>query len=44
LYDFETELFDFPAGELCDQVDAFTQVIIYLEHYLAQGWQARGGQ
>ena len=43
LYDFETELFDFPTGVLCDQVDAFTQIIIYLEHYLAQGWQARGG-
>ncbi|MBU2051566.1 MAG: terminase family protein [Gammaproteobacteria bacterium] len=43
LYDFETELFDFPAGELCDQVDAFTQLVLYLEHYLAQGWHARGG-
>ena len=44
LYDFELELFDFPSGELCDQVDAFTQLVIYLEHYLAQGWHARGGQ
>jgi hypothetical protein len=24
-------------------VDAFTQAIIYLKHYLAQGFHARGG-
>lgn len=44
LFDFETELFDFPTGEYMDQVDALTQLVNYLEHYLAQGWHSRGGQ
>jgi hypothetical protein len=43
LFDFEMELYDFPTGELMDQVDSATQLIIYLEHFLAEGWQARGG-
>jgi predicted phage terminase large subunit-like protein len=41
LNDFETELFDFPASEFNDQVDAVSQGIIYLENILAQGFQVR---
>lgn len=38
LMDFEDELFDFPGAPHDDQVDAFTQLVIYVEHYLARGW------
>ena len=41
LYDFEETLFKFPAVTHDDVVDQMTQAIIYLEHYLAQGWQAK---
>lgn len=41
LVDFEDELFNFPGGEYKDQVDAFSQLILFLEHYLTRGWQAR---
>jgi len=34
-------LFKFPNGMFDDPVDEFTQIIIYLEHYLAQGWRGR---
>lgn len=40
LLEFEQELFGFPNG-LKDYADAFAQVILYLEHFLADGWQAR---
>lgn len=40
---FEDELFSFPDSEFADQVDSFVQLIIYLEHYLAQGYHARTG-
>jgi len=43
LYEFERQLFNFPDVEYADMVDAFSQLIIYLEHYLAAGWRARGG-
>lgn len=43
LADLEDELFNFPGGEYKDQVDAFSQLILYLEHYLARGWRARRG-
>jgi phage terminase large subunit-like protein len=37
LLDFEKELFEFPYSMYKDQVDALSQVILYLEHYLAAG-------
>lgn len=40
-YSFENELFEFPQSEYLDQVDAFSQLILFLEHYLAQGYHAR---
>lgn len=39
---FETELFNAPQSTYMDQVDAFSQAIIYLEHYLSAGWHGRG--
>lgn len=43
LYDFEKQIFNFPDTESKDMVDAFSQLVIYLEHILAEGWRARGG-
>lgn len=43
LYEFEKQLFQFPDVEYRDMVDAFSQLVIYLENYLAAGWRARGG-
>lgn len=40
LSDWEATLFEFPAVTHDDTVDEFTQIILYLEHYLAAGWQA----
>jgi predicted phage terminase large subunit-like protein len=40
LHDFETELFSFPGSAFKDQVDAFSQLIIYIENLLAEGWRA----
>lgn len=44
LYDFESELFNFPLSVFKDQADAFAQLVIYLENILATGWQARNGE
>lgn len=44
LHDFEKQLFNFPDTENKDMVDAFSQLVIYLENILAEGWRARGGQ
>lgn len=45
LLDFERELFNFTGlpdeDEHDDQVDAFSQLVIYLEHLLAEGYHAR---
>lgn len=41
LYDFEDELFDFPGTTFADQVDAFSQLIIWTENLLAEGYHAR---
>lgn len=41
LTDFEDQLFTFPSGIHDDMVDAVSQSILYLEHYLATGYQAR---
>lgn len=38
LADFERELFNFPDSQFKDQVDAFCQVILYLENFLIAGW------
>lgn len=43
LKDFEDEIFKFPSSAYRDQVDAFSQLVLYLRNYLAQGWQARSG-
>ena len=43
LADFERQLFGFPDVEYKDMVDAFSQICIYVENYLAEGWRARGG-
>ena len=43
LADFEEEFFGFPSSAYDDQVDAFSQLVIYLENYLATGWRARVG-
>jgi predicted phage terminase large subunit-like protein len=41
LFDFETELFNFPAGSFDDSVDAFSQLIQFCGPKLAIGLQAR---
>jgi predicted phage terminase large subunit-like protein len=43
LYQYEKELFGFPDVEFKDWTDATSQLVIFLEHYLAAGWRARGG-
>ncbi len=41
LMDFEDELFSFPQSAFLDQVDAFSQLVLFVENYLAEGWAAR---
>jgi phage terminase large subunit-like protein len=41
LFDFERELFGVPTFPTWDQVDTFSQLVIYLEHYLSAGLDAR---
>lgn len=41
LFDFEEELFNFPQSEYKDQVDAFTQLIIFSSNYLRRGLLSR---
>lgn len=43
LLDFENEVFDFPNSAFMDQVDALSQLVIFVENLLAEGWRARGG-
>lgn len=38
---FEQELFGLPDSEFKDQADAFSQLCLYLEHYLAEAHAAR---
>lgn len=38
---FEEEFFNFPQSRFADQIDSFSQLVIYLENYLASGWRAR---
>lgn len=44
LMDFEDELFSFPQGTFADQADAFSQLILFLENYLSEGWAAKQGR
>ena len=39
LFTFEEEIFNFPGSAYDDITDTVSQVIIYLEHYLAAYWQ-----
>ena len=41
LMEWEETLYDFPAVVHDDTVDEFSMAIIWLEHYLAEGWRAR---
>jgi predicted phage terminase large subunit-like protein len=41
LSEFEDELFNFPNGKYKDQVDSFSQLVLYLEHYLSAGLEYR---
>lgn len=46
LYDFERELYNFSTEDIdyADQVDAFSQLVLFLELYLSRGYAARSGQ
>jgi len=44
LADFEDELFGFPNSAYKDQVDAFSQLVNFLENLLAEGHRARKGK
>ena len=44
LMDFEDELFAFPQSTYMDQVDAFSQLLLFLENYLAAGHAAAAGR
>lgn len=41
LLDFEDELFNFPQSAFLDQVDSFSQLVIFLENLIAEGFHAR---
>lgn len=43
LLDYENELFSAPQSEFMDQVDATSQLILWVEKLLAEGYHARGG-
>lgn len=43
LIDLQAELFSFPSGEHDDCVDAFSQIVLYLEHLLSEGYRLRMG-
>lgn len=43
LLDFEDELFGFPTSIFADQVDAFSQLILFTENLLAEGYRMRAG-
>lgn len=44
LYDLESDLFSFPGSTFKDVVDAFTQLVRYLENYLERGYHGRNSQ
>lgn len=41
LFDFESELFQFPNSKHDDMTDAFSQLILFMENYLAEGYRLR---
>lgn len=41
LPDLEDQLFEFPKAAHDDMVDALSQLLLYLEHFLEQGYRAR---
>jgi predicted phage terminase large subunit-like protein len=43
LFDFTDQLYRFPGDIHDDMVDSFSQLVIYLEHLLAEGWRLREG-
>lgn len=43
IVDFEDELFTFPGSVFKDQVDAFSQLILWVENLLAEGHRLRSG-
>ena len=43
MHDFTQEILRFPTSNFMDQVDAFSQLIIYLEHYISDGFRSRVG-
>lgn len=44
LLDFEDELFAFPQSAFADQVDTFSQLILFSQNYLAEGYAAGAGK
>lgn len=44
LMDFEDELFVFPQGTYADQADAFSQLVLFMENFLSEGYAARQGR
>lgn len=43
LYDFTQEMFRFPNSNFMDQVDSFSQLVIYLENFIREGFRSRVG-
>jgi predicted phage terminase large subunit-like protein len=41
LFDFEAELFSFPNSKYKDQVDAFDQLVNFLQYMLAEGYRSK---
>lgn len=41
LLTFENELFAVPSAQYMDMADAFSQLVIYLEHVISAAWHAR---
>lgn len=41
LYAFEHEIFNFPASAFMDFTDTFSQIIIYMEHFLSTHWHRK---
>jgi predicted phage terminase large subunit-like protein len=41
LINLTSELFSFPSGEHDDCVDAFSQIVLWLEHLLSEGYRVR---
>jgi phage terminase large subunit-like protein len=43
LYDFEQDLFEAPDIPFKDRLDAFAQLVLYIQHYLSAGYKASRG-